>query len=322
MVVALILQIGVPFALVLWQTMRDQTVAAWLIKTIIAIGYITVTMLTGIWLVAPWYLSIAFLAASAAMAVLMHPRRVRVSGSLPPHARVYLMVRGVLAILVIGLLWLSLESRRAPADVVDLTFPLHEGTYYIANGGSTRLTNGHLQIPGSRPWKYRGQTYGLDIVKLNAQARRAEGWWPADPNEYEIFGDLVYAPCEGVVLRVEDWLPDLSPPHVDRTHPAGNFVLIECEATVHVVLAHLRSTTVAVHPGDYVTTETILGEVGNSGNSTEPHLHIHAQRPGRIWDPFIGDPLPVRLDRRYLVRNDRVSNMQRFIFDDEDAEID
>jgi hypothetical protein len=58
--------------------------------------------------------------------------------------------------------------------------------------------------------------------------------------------------------------------------------------------------------GDYVTLLTKLGEVGNSGNSNEPHLHIHAQRPGLVWDPFIGDPLPIRLDGRYPVRNDRV----------------
>lgn len=50
-----------------------------------------------------------------------------------------------------------------------------------------------------------------------------------------------------------------------------------------------------------------LGEAGNSGNTDEPHLHVHAQRPGRIWDLFNGDPLPIRVDGRYLVRNDRVT---------------
>jgi hypothetical protein len=65
-------------------------------------------------------------------------------------------------------------------------------------------------------------------------------------------------------------------------------------------------SSLKVHPGDYVTTDTKLGEIGNSGNSDEPHLHVHAQRPGQIWDPFIGDPLPVTFDRRYLIRHDRV----------------
>ena len=68
----------------------------------------------------------------------------------------------------------------------------------------------------------------------------------------------------------------------------------------------MRWGSVKVHPGDYVTTDTLLGEVGNSGNSNEPHLHVHAQRPGRPWDPFAGDPLPFTFGGRYLVRNDRV----------------
>ena len=57
--------------------------------------------------------------------------------------------------------------------------------------------------------------------------------------------------------------------------------------------------------------DTKLGEVGNSGNSDEPHLHVHAQRPGRPWDLFTADPLPVRFDGRYLVRNDRVTGPPR-----------
>jgi hypothetical protein len=50
--------------------------------------------------------------------------------------------------------------------------------------------------------------------------------------------------------------------------------------------------------------------VGNSGNSDEPHLHIHAQRPGVLWDPFKGDPLPMRFEGRFLVRNDRITRLK------------
>ncbi len=135
---------------------------------------------------------------------------------------------------------------------------------------------------------------------------------PHDPAQYAIFGDAIYAPCEGVVIRVDDWLPDLAPPQVDRAHMPGNFVMLECgdAGEVHVLLGHMRSGSVRVHPGDYVTVDNQLGEVGNSGNSDEPHLHVHAQRPGQIWDLFSGDPLPIRFDGRYFVRNDRVTNWE------------
>jgi hypothetical protein len=47
-------------------------------------------------------------------------------------------------------------------------------------------------------------------------------------------------------------------------------------------------------------------KVGNSGNTGEPHLHIHAQRPGPPGAPWSGDPLPIRFDGRFLVRGERV----------------
>jgi murein DD-endopeptidase MepM/ murein hydrolase activator NlpD len=56
-----------------------------------------------------------------------------------------------------------------------------------------------------------------------------------------------------------------------------------------VVLAHLRLGTVSVTAGDVVRVGQLLGEVGNSGRSTEPHLHIHAERDGTGLDlQFIG----------------------------------
>jgi murein DD-endopeptidase MepM/ murein hydrolase activator NlpD len=46
--------------------------------------------------------------------------------------------------------------------------------------------------------------------------------------------------------------------------------------------------------------------VGNSGYSTEPHLHIHAQRGGGGADPLAADPLPLKVEGRTLVRNSRI----------------
>jgi len=45
----------------------------------------------------------------------------------------------------------------------------------------------------------------------------------------------------------------------------------------YVVLAHLRRGSVRVHSGQRVRAGQLLGRVGNSGNSSEPHLHVHAQ---------------------------------------------
>ena len=305
-------QVLVPIVLLVWQVRHHSTSGlVWLLTTIATISYTAANVLAGVWLVAP-NLPILFLAVAITTSALRRPCPFRLAvAPMPRRDRLYACVLGVLAPLSVGVLWLAIESRRVPAGAVDLDFPLRNGVYYIANGGSTILTNAHIRTLDARFAKYRGQSHGVDIVKLDERGRRASGLAPRDLSAYAVFAEPIYAPCEGIVARAEDWLPDMVPPQVDRAHMPGNFVLIECD-DFQVLLAHMRSASVRVHPGDYVTKRTLIGEVGNSGNSDEPHLHIHAQRFGFLWDPFVGDPLPIRLDGRYLVRNDRVTRIGPF----------
>lgn len=116
----------------------------------------------------------------------------------------------------------------------------------------------------------------------------------------------VLAPCAGTIVQATDGLPDQSPPNADRTHQAGNHIWLDCDGT-HVVLAHLRQGSVRVSRGARVSTGAVLGAVGNSGGTDEPHLHVHAQRPGPPGEPMAGDPLPIVVQGRYLVRGDRVA---------------
>jgi hypothetical protein len=296
-----------------WQAARrDTNIVVWGLTHAAALSYIYATSIAGLWLFVPWYAPHVFLVISVSLAARTLPAAFRVWR--PPVSRrqwVALVTRGIVTLIGAGTLWIAQQGRTPPnRTLVDLAFPLRSGHYYIANGGSTELLNAHLKLLNDgRFRRYRGAAYGLDIVELDVTGNRATGFAPSDPTQYAIFGDTIYAPCEGVVVRVEDWLPDLMPPNADRAHMAGNFVVLECgdAGDFHVLLAHMRSGSARVHPGDYVTTDTKLGEVGNSGNTDEPHLHVHAQRPGPIWDLFNGDPLPIRVDGRYLVRNDRLT---------------
>ena len=321
-VIPAVLQIVVPLAMLGCQAWgRDTNLIAWSLKQTAVWSYIYATSVAGLWLAAPWYVPHVLMVISISLAARTLPGASRLWRS--PAARrqwIDFAARAGIAVVCIGTLWAALQGRTPPdATTVDLAFPLRSGRYYIANGGSTELVNAHVRmLSEDRFKKYRGSSYGVDILALNRFGAHAGGLAPRDPAQYAIFGDPIYAPCEGVVVRVEDFLPDLRPPEVDRAHMAGNFVMLECgnAGQFHVLLAHMRSGSVKVHPGDYVTPHTKLGEVGNSGNSDEPHLHVHAQRPGRIWDLFTGDPLPIRFNGRYLVRNDRLTI---FAADDNDV---
>lgn len=196
-----------------------------------------------------------------------------------------------------------------PVEVVEIANPFGPGNYLVGHGGSNTLVNGHMRtldasVERFRPW--RGQSYAVDFFGLGPWGLRARGWRPADPAAYAIFGAELRAPCEGVVVAAEGDMPDFEVPNDDPVNRLGNHVTLRCGAA-EIVLAHMRGGSVVVAPGDRVAVGDRLGEVGNSGASTEPHLHIHAQRPAPDdATPISGEPLALRIDGRFLVRGDRL----------------
>jgi murein DD-endopeptidase MepM/ murein hydrolase activator NlpD len=117
----------------------------------------------------------------------------------------------------------------------------------------------------------------------------------------------VFAPVTGTVLKAADGSPDLPPGEVRNENPPGNHVIIRPDGLeLNVLLAHLQNGSVLVKTGDRVTAGQPIAKVGNSGRTSEPHLHIHAQkqvvRNGE--SEWIG--VPVRFGSRWLVRNSLV----------------
>jgi hypothetical protein len=303
-------QILLPLALLMWQW-RGHCVSRmeWLLKSLVLSAYLALTAVVGIGLLVPWYLPYGFavLGTMASVSAWRGTGRFPVA---PTGSWATRMRRGswvAAAALCFAVLAWAL-SGYLPPDVpaVRLASPLKNGEFYVVNGGYSILINPHMKTLEREPLRaYRGQSYALDIVKLNRYGLRAQGAWPRALADYEIFGEPLYAPCDGQVSFTENRLPDRVPPEHDRQNPAGNFVYLECGAS-GVLLAHLMQFSVAVAPGDRVRQGQQIGRVGNSGYSTEPHLHIHAQRGGGGADFLAADPLPLQVAGRTLVRNSRI----------------
>ncbi|OZM72051.1 metalloendopeptidase [Amycolatopsis antarctica] len=148
-----------------------------------------------------------------------------------------------------------------------------------------------------------GQSFAIDLVYAPEDGSRPEfGSGPAfrDPGDYPAFGRPLLAPCAGTVVRTHDSARD----HRARSGNAavaymmvegmvrellgtrrvvGNHVLLDVGDGVYAVLAHLRRGSVAVRAGDRVEAGQVLGECGNSGNSSEPHLHFHLMDSPHTW---------------------------------------
>jgi hypothetical protein len=305
----LLLQLAVPVALLAWLASRRfgsraeaLTVAALALAWLLAIAFVGFWFILPAWL--PWLYAVGWIAAS-----FRAFRRVRGCGVWPVAKSARLKCAGVtLVALACTVVWfLALGGRAVPSgEPVDLAFPLRDGRFVVANGGSSTLVNAHLDtLDDPRFLPIRGQAFAVDIVAVNALGARATGLLPEDPARYAIFGLPVQAPCAGVVSQIEDTLPDLPPPQTDPRNPAGNRVLLDC-GDFMVLLAHLKRGSIRVQAGQRVTSGTIVGAVGNSGNTDEPHLHVHAQSRSSGALLLGGEPLAMRFDGRYLVRNDRI----------------
>ena len=274
---------------------RERSRFTWLLKVLYTGAFLFYLFLAGSWDWFSVFLRWAYLVLFLAAAVFSY-RRAR---SLPFFSGTGWRRLGgawselfTLAVFLAFML-LALRGLFYSAEPVRLAAPLRDGWYYVGQGGNSTLLNYHNSHPS--------QKYALDIVALNAAGFRARGLYPSDAGRYVIFGHTVYAPCEGEVLAAVDGLPDFSPPETDTVNVAGNHVVIACRGA-EVILAHLQHGSLQVQAGETVAEGQPIGRAGNSGNTSEPHLHIHAVREG-TGGPLEGEGMPMLFDGRFLVRN-------------------
>lgn len=142
-----------------------------------------------------------------------------------------------------------------------------------------------------------GTTYAIDFVAVDATGRSApwswrSAFWREDPRGFAGFGAPVLAPARGRVVAVHDGEDDHEARRSQLTLVgyqltqgrrsrlgapglAGNHVVIALGTTgPNVMVAHLRRGSVRVGLGDLVEVGEQIGECGNSGNSTQPHVHV------------------------------------------------
>jgi murein DD-endopeptidase MepM/ murein hydrolase activator NlpD len=195
------------------------------------------------------------------------------------------------------------------ADAVRLAYPFR-GRWLVQNSPADR-------VPSHRTHLF-GTTYAIDFVPVDARGRSAPVRLaslvrPEPPHRFTGFGRPVLAPASGTVLATRDGepdhdahrgLPSVSYALTQRRRLsggwpglAGNHVVIEVAPAVLVARCHLRRGSITVTTGQSVTTGQPVGGCGNSGNSTEPHLHVQAvDRPdlttARGLPIVFGDGLP------------------------------
>lgn len=165
---------------------------------------------------------------------------------------------------------------------ITVRWPLNEKTV-VGWGGDTVETNMPHAIWASERW-----AYDLIIEPANTGSKNLE--------DYGIYDKDVVAPISGTVVAAYDEENDILPNTEEFLSMEGNHIYIKIDKTeTFILLNHLKKNSLLVKVGDHVNEGDIIGKVGNSGSTSEPHLHIHHQRqdPTKTIYPLFAEGLPL-----------------------------
>jgi murein DD-endopeptidase MepM/ murein hydrolase activator NlpD len=118
----------------------------------------------------------------------------------------------------------------------------------------------------------RDQAYAFDMYMPTPEGKAYSGAGRRNI-DYPAYGQPIVADAPGVVVIAVDGIPDNEPGVVNSYDQHGNYVVIDHRNGEFSLMAHLSPGSLRVRPGQYVNTGAELGLCGNSGHTTNPHLH-------------------------------------------------
>ena len=212
--------------------------------------------------------------------------RLNAGRFVPPYTAIFpaKFERGILDIklvlnnedMIIGL-WFLPHTPDIPVPQkheTKLSLPL-KGEWLVLWGGDTKQLNQHHDVPNQR--------FAFDFLVTDKAGSTHKGKGLSN-EDYYAFGKQVLAPADGVVTDVISGVRDNAPGSMNPYSALGNAVFIQHREHEVSVLAHFKNGSIKVKVGDKVKKGQLIGLCGNSGNSSEPHVHYHLQNTPIIQD--------------------------------------
>ena len=159
------------------------------------------------------------------------------------------------------------EAKEIIRNTTKMKLPF-KGEWSVTWGGDTKEQNYHVESVA--------QKNAFDFLIYDEKGLTHKGTGEAN-EDYYAFGKELYAPCDGEVVLVVDGIKDNIPGDLNPIYIPGNTVIIKTANSEFVFFAHFKQHSIVVKQGQKVTTGALLGLCGNSGNSSEAHLHFHLQ---------------------------------------------
>ena len=188
--------------------------------------------------------------------------------------------------------------------------PLRGGVWLTANGPANGSGHRRALIPiGGTP--AIAQRFAIDYVRVGDDEKTFTGDQLKNES-YHAEGNDALAVANGTVVAVKDSIPENVPGANSRAVPitletvGGNHVIIDIGGGYYAFYAHLKPGSLKVKKGDRVTRGQLVGLVGNTGNSTEPHLHFHISDGN---SPLGSEGVPYRQESFEIVGRCRTFNL-------------
>ena len=165
---------------------------------------------------------------------------------------------------IVGLLFKMFESiEEAKETNLEYTMPIND-QWTVFWGGDNELLNYHHV--------YKNQRYAYDLfVDKNGMS------YVNNPNSNEnfyAFNKDVVAPADGTIIDVENEVHDNEIGTMNANQPGGNYVVIKHRNDEYSFIAHFKQHSIVKTLGEEIKRGELLGQCGNSGNSSEPHIHF------------------------------------------------
>ena len=143
-----------------------------------------------------------------------------------------------------------------------------KGEWTVFWGGDTMELNYHVVDQAQK------NAFDLLITDEKGNSYKTIG---QTNDDYYVFGKKIIAPAAGEVVLVVEGIKDNTPGEMNPIYVPGNTVIIKTANDEYLFFAHFKQHSIKVKQGQQVKQGELLGLCGNSGNSTEPHLHFQIQ---------------------------------------------
>lgn len=187
-------------------------------------------------------------------------------------------------------------------------------TVYYLPFQSTWYVNGGIIPETSHSWDILNQRFAYDFVMAKDGVTFVNDGTQLE--DYYCFNQPILSPADGVVVKIQTNIRDytgVGDQSIDWKVRdfRGNFVVIKHANKEFSFLAHLRKDAILVKKGTYVKAGQVIGLCGNSGHSTEPHLHFHLQNSANFWT---ARGLPVRFkNAAFSVKGEEFTRLEAHI---------